>query len=176
MRLGFISTPASRGLLYQAWMVDKYGTFSGMRNGKENRSTQWYPATVSLCLPEIPLDMNWNRNQAAAREVAIDHLSSAYESPQLRQSISGRDSNLWPPEIETGVLNHSITSLDYILWLQRQLYRCQFTTDKDGWGGNASVIFYLNLNIQLKHVFWGYAGAYTAVNAEPEFRAEFIRA
>jgi hypothetical protein len=35
MRLVPLTTPASRGLLYQAWMVDEYGIFSGMRNGEK---------------------------------------------------------------------------------------------------------------------------------------------
>jgi hypothetical protein len=47
-------------------------------------------------------------------EAAINRLSygTAYESPYLGQSIPGRYSKPGPPEIGTGVLNHSIMSFD----------------------------------------------------------------
>jgi hypothetical protein len=40
--------------------------FGGMKIGRGNRSTRRKPAPAPLCLPQIPLDHNRDRTQAAA--------------------------------------------------------------------------------------------------------------
>jgi hypothetical protein len=55
------------GLLYQPRMIDDLcGTDGGKRTGRENRSCRRKPAPVPLCPPQIPYDLIWARNRAAA--------------------------------------------------------------------------------------------------------------
>jgi hypothetical protein len=62
MRLGPLGTSATVGLLYQPRMIDDdYGAVGGMRIGRGNRSTGGKPAPVSLCPPQIPHDLTWDR-------------------------------------------------------------------------------------------------------------------
>jgi hypothetical protein len=44
---------------------DDYGAVGGMRIGRGNRSTRRKPALVSLCPPQIPNDLTWDRTRAA---------------------------------------------------------------------------------------------------------------
>jgi hypothetical protein len=53
------------GLLYQPGTIDEYGAFGGMSIGRGNRSTQRKPVTISLCPPQIPQDLTWDRTRAA---------------------------------------------------------------------------------------------------------------
>jgi hypothetical protein len=45
---------------------DECGAVGGMRTGRETRSTRRKPAPVSLCPPQIPHDLTWDRTRAAA--------------------------------------------------------------------------------------------------------------
>jgi hypothetical protein len=67
-RLSPLGTAATTDLLYQPQMIDDgdCGTIDGMKIGRGNRSTRRKPATVPLCLPQIPHDLIWARTQAAA--------------------------------------------------------------------------------------------------------------
>jgi hypothetical protein len=60
-RLSPLGTAATTGLLYQPQMID-----GGMKIGRGNRSTRRKPAPVPLCPPQIPHDLSWARNRAAA--------------------------------------------------------------------------------------------------------------
>jgi hypothetical protein len=67
VRLSPLGTSATVGLLYQPRMIDDdYGAVSGMRTGKGNRSTRRKLAPVTLCPPQIPHDLTWDRTLAAA--------------------------------------------------------------------------------------------------------------
>jgi hypothetical protein len=55
------------GLLYQPQVIDdECGAVGGMRIGRGNRSTRRRPTPVPLCLPQIPHDLTWAPNRAAA--------------------------------------------------------------------------------------------------------------
>jgi hypothetical protein len=56
------------GLMYQPQMINGYGEFSGMRLGKGNGSTKKKSALVSICPPQIPCDLTWDRIRAAEVE------------------------------------------------------------------------------------------------------------
>jgi hypothetical protein len=68
VRLSPLGTSATVGLLFQPRMIDDddYGTVRGMRIGRGNRSTRRKSAPVSLCPPQIPHDLTWDRTRAAA--------------------------------------------------------------------------------------------------------------
>jgi hypothetical protein len=55
-------------LLYQSRMIDdyEYGTVGGIKIGRGTRSTRWKPAPMPLSPPQIPCDLTWNWNRAAA--------------------------------------------------------------------------------------------------------------
>jgi hypothetical protein len=54
------------GLLYQPWMVDKYGAIGGMRIGRGKLSTRRKPAPVPLCPPPTSHDLTWDRSRTTA--------------------------------------------------------------------------------------------------------------
>jgi hypothetical protein len=54
------------GILYQPRTMGGYEEFSEMRTDKWNRSIRKKPAPVSLCTPNIPYVLIWDRTQAAA--------------------------------------------------------------------------------------------------------------
>jgi hypothetical protein len=55
------------GLLYQPRIIDdECGVVGGMKIGRGNRSTRRKPTPVSLCPPQIPHDLTWDRTRAAA--------------------------------------------------------------------------------------------------------------
>jgi hypothetical protein len=67
VRLSPLGTSATVGLLYQPRMIDDdYEAVGRMRIGRGNRSTRRKPAPVSLCPPQIPHDLTWDRTRAAA--------------------------------------------------------------------------------------------------------------
>jgi hypothetical protein len=67
VRLSPLGTSATVGLLYQPRMIDDdCGAVGGMRIGRGNRSTRRKPASVSLCPPQIPHDLTWDRTRGAA--------------------------------------------------------------------------------------------------------------
>jgi hypothetical protein len=71
VRLSPLGTSATVVLLYQHGMIDDdddYGAVGEMRIGRENRSTRRKPAPVSLCPPQIPHDLTWDRTRVAAVE------------------------------------------------------------------------------------------------------------
>jgi hypothetical protein len=45
---------------------DEHGVLDRMRITRGNRSTRIIPATVSLCPPQIPYDLTWNRTRSPA--------------------------------------------------------------------------------------------------------------
>jgi hypothetical protein len=49
-------------------MISKYGTVGGVRIRKENRRTRIKPSSLTLCPPQIPRDVTWDRNRAVAAE------------------------------------------------------------------------------------------------------------
>jgi hypothetical protein len=54
------------GLLYHPRMIGEYGTFSGMRIGREAEALGEKTAPVPLCLPQTAHDLTWDRTRAAA--------------------------------------------------------------------------------------------------------------
>jgi hypothetical protein len=54
------------GLLYQPRIIYEYRAFGGTRIGMGNWGTQRKPAPVPFCPPQIPYDLNWDWNRAAA--------------------------------------------------------------------------------------------------------------
>jgi hypothetical protein len=68
VRLCSLGTSATVYLLYQPWMIDDYdyGAVGGLRIGRGNQNSRRKPAPVALCLPQIPHDLTWDRNWAAA--------------------------------------------------------------------------------------------------------------
>jgi hypothetical protein len=58
VRLNPLGTPIVR-------MEYEYGAFGGMRIGRGDRSIRRKPASVTLCLPQIPNDLTWDRTRAA---------------------------------------------------------------------------------------------------------------
>jgi hypothetical protein len=46
-------------------MINECGAAGGMRIGRGSRSTRGNPSPVTLCLPQIPLDLSLYRNRAA---------------------------------------------------------------------------------------------------------------
>jgi hypothetical protein len=65
--MGWVVVRPLFGLLYQPQMIDDdCGEVGGMRTGRGNLSTQWKPAPVSLCPPQMPYDLTWARTRAAA--------------------------------------------------------------------------------------------------------------
>jgi hypothetical protein len=63
----FVRRPLFR-LLYQPRMMDddEYDAFGWMRTGRGNRNIRREPASMSLCPPQIPLDLTRARTRAAA--------------------------------------------------------------------------------------------------------------
>jgi hypothetical protein len=55
-------------LLYQPRMIDddEYGVVRGTKIGRGDRSTQRKPVSLSVCPPQIPHDLTWDRTRAAA--------------------------------------------------------------------------------------------------------------
>jgi hypothetical protein len=53
------------GLMYQSRLIynTEHGAVGGIRIGRGKWSTLSKPASVPLCLPRIPHDLNWDRNQ-----------------------------------------------------------------------------------------------------------------
>jgi hypothetical protein len=68
VRLSPLGTSVTVGLLYQPRMIDDddYGAVGGMRIGRVNLITRRKLAPVPLCPPQIPHDLTWDRNRAAA--------------------------------------------------------------------------------------------------------------
>jgi hypothetical protein len=75
------------GLSYQPWMIhDECGAISAMKIGRGNRSTctQRKPSLVSLCPPQILLDLTWARTRTAA---VGSRQQTAWAMRRLAQSI-----------------------------------------------------------------------------------------
>jgi hypothetical protein len=45
---------------------DERGAVDGIRTGRGNRSTRRKPAPVTICPPQIPSELTWDRARAAA--------------------------------------------------------------------------------------------------------------
>jgi hypothetical protein len=69
------------GLLYQPRMIDdECGAIGGMRIGRGNQSTRKKPAAVSLCLPQIPLNLTRAAAVGSQRLTAWDMARPSHES------------------------------------------------------------------------------------------------
>jgi hypothetical protein len=47
-------------------MINDCGPVGGMKIGRGNRNTRTKPASIPLCPPQIPHDLNWDRIRNAA--------------------------------------------------------------------------------------------------------------
>jgi hypothetical protein len=63
-----LGTASITGLLHQPQMKDDgdCGAIGGMKIGRGNRSIRRKPAAMTLCPPQIPHDLTWDRIRAAA--------------------------------------------------------------------------------------------------------------
>jgi hypothetical protein len=66
VRLSLIGTSATNWPVVPAPDDTGYEAFGGMRIGRRNCSTGRKSAPVSLCPPEIPHDLTWDRTRAVA--------------------------------------------------------------------------------------------------------------
>jgi hypothetical protein len=88
VRLSPLGTAVTIGLLYQTHMTDDgdCGAIGGIMIGRGNRSTRNNPATVPLCPPQIPHDLNRARTRAAAVE-SQPLTARAMAGPQILVSV-----------------------------------------------------------------------------------------
>jgi hypothetical protein len=121
VRLSPLGTSATVCLLYQPRMIDDddYGAVGGMKIGRRNRSTRRKPDPVSLCPPQIPHNLTWDRTRSAA--VGSQRLTAW----AMTRPFSGNI--LWHQFKCLFWFGAVIFSLSLWSWRQSVLIHCYFT-------------------------------------------------
>jgi hypothetical protein len=110
----FTITVATTGLLYQPWMTvddDECGAIGEMPD-RENWSTRIKPASVPLCPPQIPHDLNGARTRATA--VGYRRLT-ARATPRLGFRLTTKVSPLafpWNMNIRSSLADINLSTED----------------------------------------------------------------